>query len=140
MNQSWRSGTVSRFRFFGDGDSSIDRANEINLSSSSSFQDSGRVSENNPDYYRFTLRNSSSVKFNFQNRGEESIRFSIVDRTDRTISINGKRLFADLDSGNREKLGVRFSAGTYFIRIKTSEGNDERYSFRLRVNSRRNDD
>lgn len=125
----------SRFWFFDDGDSSIDRANEINLSSSSSFQDSGRVSENNPDYYRFTLRSGSNVKFNFQNRGEESIRFSIVDRSDRTLSINGRRLFTELDSGDREKFGVRLSSGTYFIRIRTAEGNNERYSFRLRVNS-----
>jgi len=83
---------------------------------------------------------TNSLGYYFENRAEESIRFSIVNRSDRTLSISGRQLFADPNSGNREKFGVRLNAGTYFLRIKTSEGNNERYIFRLRINSRRSDD
>lgn len=140
MRQSELSTRINRSRFlFGDGDDSIDNANNIGTLSKSSFEDNGRVSEDDPDYYKFKLRNSGSLKFNFKNRGEESIRFSIVARRDRVVSVNGKRLFAEIDSDDKGKLNARLQAGIYYIRVETEDGDNERFSLKLKFKSNDND-
>lgn len=126
---------TNRSRFvFGDGDDSIDRARNIRFRNSS-FQDGGRVRNNDRDYYRFTLNRASSVEFNFQNRGDDLIRFSVVDRRDRTISVNGNRLFADVEGEDRRKFSTRLSSGTFFIRVETPSRSNEQFNLRLRLNS-----
>lgn len=135
------SSSINRSRFIGgDGDDSIDNARSLGrLSKGSSLADSGHVSEDDPDYYKFTLKNSGSIKFNFQNRGDESVQFSIVNSRDRVLSVNGNRLFADVGDGDKSKLDARLAQGTYYIRVETEEGNSERFSLKLKFGSRNDD-
>ena len=140
MRQSEFSTRINRSRFlFGDGDDSIDNANSIGKLSKSSFEDNGRVSEDDPDYYKFKLKNRGSLKFNFKNRGEESIQFSVVDRRDRVISVNGKRLFAEIDRDDKGNLNTRLREGTYYIRVETEDGDNEQFSLKLKFKSNNDD-
>ncbi|MBD2091928.1 hypothetical protein H6F67_18955 [Microcoleus sp. FACHB-1515] len=131
---------INRSRFFGgDGDDSIDDARDLGRLKSS-LEDGGRVSENDPDYYKFTLKKDGIVKFNFKNSGDESIQFSVVDKRDRTISVNGTRLFAEVDDGDKIKFSARLSKGAYFLKVDTEEGRRERFNIKLKLESSRNDD
>lgn len=132
--------TSTRFQsrsLFGDGDDSISSARDLGRLRSS-LDDDGRVSENDADYYKFTLKKNGVVKFNFKNSGDESIRFSIVNKRDRIISVDGRRLFAEVDNGDKAKFNARLSKGTYFIRIDTEEGRSERFNFKLKLTSSQN--
>lgn len=130
---------VNRSRFFigDDGDDSIDDARDLGRLRSS-LEDGGSVSENDPDYYKFTLKKGGIVKFNFKNSGDESIRFSVVDKRDRTISVNGNRLFAEVDDDDKIKFSARLNKGAYFLRIDTEDGRRERFNVKLKLQSGNN--
>lgn len=129
----------SRFWWFNDRNDSIDDAINIGkLKKSFKYDDDGQVSDDQPDFYRFKVKNSGSVKFSFRNAGEESITFSIVNKRGQLLSVDGRRLFQEVDEDDKEKLNARLSKGTYFLRV-TTDGNDEDYSFKLKFRSNSDD-
>jgi hypothetical protein len=118
-----------------DFNDSIDHARNLGkFKKSSSYDGRGNVGRNDLDYYQFTIKKTGSIKLklNSDDRNRDPIQFSIVDRRDRTISINGKRLFSEIDGGEKAKISARLGAGTYYIKIESEDGRNEDYTFKLK--------
>ncbi|NEQ28554.1 MAG: hypothetical protein F6K28_58215, partial [Microcoleus sp. SIO2G3] len=127
---------TNRARLLGDGDDSIDNARDLGkLSKSSKIDRNGSVTDDDPDFFKFKIKGGGSLKMNFKNEGEESINFSIVNKQGRVISADGRRLFVNVDDGDKGKFDVRLGKGTFFIKVDSGSRDDENYSFKLKFKS-----
>lgn len=130
---------INRSRLFGDGDDSIDDARDFGkLSKSSKIDESGSVVDDDPDFFKFKVKGGGSLKVNFRNEGEESINFSILNKRGRVVSVDGRRLFINVDDGDKAKFDVRLGKGTFFIKIDSGSRDNEDYSFKLKFKSNNN--
>lgn len=132
-SKNWRS---SGFLddIFGSSDFGDSRAKAENigkLKRGRSYDYSGDVGRNDPDFFRFKVsqkQNSFSARLMNDRDNDAPIAVSVLDKRGQVVKIGGQFLFKNIEAGETVSLSTqRLRKGTYYFRILSAEGSNEDY-------------
>jgi hypothetical protein len=131
--KAWRSSG-----FFGNlfgssdfGDSQSDAENIGKLKRSRSYDYSGDVGRNDPDFFRFKIsrkRSPFSARLTNDRYNRAPIAISILNKQGQVVKTDNQYLFKNIEVGETAVLSTqRLRKGTYFFRILSATGSSEDY-------------
>lgn len=103
------------------------------LRSGSSFKRSGTVGGRDLDFFKFRVDRTTDFSAELNNRGDNSIALTILDRSGNSITSAGNILFKNVEPGDDQTISTtRLPRGTYYARLQNTNGNRDSYDLRLR--------
>jgi hypothetical protein len=137
---------INRSRFLFHNNDVADRIEDARnigkLSKSSSYTNRGDVGgRNDRDYYTFKVKKAGTIKLKIDHIDrDDPITVSIVNRQERVLSVNGKRLITEIDPREKGKLSARLQKGTYYLKIESEDGRNQDYRLSLKFNTQKDND
>ncbi len=119
--------------FGGDAGGTLNTARNLGtLKSGSSFKRSGTVGGSDLDFFKFKLDRTTNFSAELNNRGDDPIALTVLDKRGNSITNNGNILFQNVEADDRQTLSTtRLPKGTYYVRLQNNNGSRDSYDLRL---------
>ncbi|MBW4464821.1 MAG: hypothetical protein KME07_05190, partial [Pegethrix bostrychoides GSE-TBD4-15B] len=103
------------------------------LKSNSSFKRSGTVGGSDLDFFKFKLDRNTDLSAELNNRGDDPIALTILDKSGNSVTNRNKILFQNVNPSDSQTLTTnRLPKGTYYIRLQNANGSRDSYDLRLK--------
>lgn len=121
------------------GDSRDDAENIGKLKRGRSYNYSGDVGRNDPDFFRFKIsrkRSPFSVELTNDRDNDAPIAISILNKKGKVVKVDDQFLFKNIEVGETASLSTRrLRKGTYYFRILSAEGSNEDYDAKFSLST-----
>jgi hypothetical protein len=120
--------------FGSDAGGSINSARDLGtLKSGSSFKRSGTVGGKDLDFFKFKLDRTTDFSAELNNRGDDPIAITVLNKSGNSITNGGNILFKNVDPDDSQTISTTsLPKGTYYVRLQNANGSRDSYDLRLR--------